>query len=147
MKKLIILSFAVIATVTSLFAELPKTPACAIGEYPDLYDGDWSGPMFWAGDTTTYVTMTIPITKVTYAGIGAKYFVTHPIPGNECNITTSAVNDTQNESIRILIDLAAKYPRAISKMDIGIQLTYVNGKTDGIWRLHTSGRPIEPEKM
>lgn len=125
----------------------PSNPSCTQEKYPDLYDGDWQGPTVLGADTMAYVTMTIPFSFVTYAGIGAKYYVTHPVPGNECVETVSSVNDTENETIRSMVEMAQKYPKALAKMDISIQMIYVNGKTNGIWKLHSSGRPNDPASL
>jgi len=144
MKTIILNLFSILFVFVS-FTVSANEP-CAKDEYPDLHTSAYLPDEVIGGSIVSYVVHTIPFTKVDYAGKGAMYQVKHPDPNNECNEITTTVADDEYEFIRVAFDISRQYPRAAKKCDITLVLTYINGKTDGNWKVHAIGKPINPEE-
>ncbi len=141
MKKCIF-SFAMIVITMVSFGQVRTAPPCTLEKYPDLYTGD--GGFYSKPDELRKVTMTVPFTNVKPSNAGVYYYITHPVEGNECVEVTDLVPDSDMEGLKRTFTALSKEKdksEVIKKMDISISLTYINGKTDGVWRVSSIGHP------
>lgn len=152
MKKFIFAAIIIAMTLHSVtaFAGGPENLSATNANYPGLYTNAYCPDQMEGGKKIHYVTQTIPFSMVSLVSISSRIpgedsvvlNITHPIPGSESEVVTSTVIHLDDDGrTKKIFELLRKHPEAISRFELSIKLTYVDGVTNGVWKVHSEGWP------